>query len=399
MKSLSSSVLALAPSMTVAIDTRAKELQAAGQDIVGLGAGEPDFDTPEHIKEAAIASLRQGKTKYTSPTGIPELKQAIVDKLLRENDVSATPNQVVVTSGVKHAVNNVLQALLNPGDEVLIPAPYWVTYPELVKLYGGVPVFLPTSVDTGYKITPAQVEAAITPRTKLLILCNPSNPTGMVYGRTELQAFAEILVGHDLYVLSDEIYEHILYDGRERVSIASLGPRMLERTLIVNGLSKAYAMTGWRVGYFVGPANLAKAIGALQSQATHHPANMSQYAAVAALNGGMEFVHMMLGEFTTRRNFVVESLRAIPGVIVPKPEGAFYALPEVSAFYGKKTPSGKVVAGSLDLGEYLLADHLLAVVPGIAFGDDRCIRLSYATSLDNLGRAMARLQAGLSSLS
>ena len=399
MKSLSSSVLALAPSMTVAIDTRAKELQAAGQDIVGLGAGEPDFDTPEHIKEAAIASLRAGKTKYTSPTGIPELKQAIADKLLRENNVSVNPSQVVVTSGVKHAVNNVLQALLNPGDEVLIPAPYWVTYPELVKLYGGVPVFLPTSVETGYKITPAQLEAAVTPNTKLLILCNPSNPTGMVYGRTELEAFAEILVRHDLYVLSDEIYEHILYDGLERVSIAALGPRILERTLIVNGLSKAYAMTGWRVGYFAGPANLAKAIGALQSQATHHPANASQYAAVAALNGGLDFVHMMQREFTRRRDFVVDSLRAIAGVIVPKPEGAFYALPEVSAFYGKKTPSGKVIAGSLDLSEYLLADHLLAVVPGVAFGDDRCIRLSYATSMDTLRRAMARLQAGLSALS
>jgi aspartate/methionine/tyrosine aminotransferase len=260
-------------------------------------------------------------------------------------------------------------------------------------------VFLPTSVDTGYKITPAQLDAAVTPRTKLLILCNPSNPTGMVYGRAELQAFAEILVRHDLYVLSDEIYEHILYDGRERVSIAALGPGILERTLIVNGLSKAYAMTGWRVGYFAGPSNLAKAIGALQSQATHHPANVSQYAAVAALNGGLDFVHRMLEEFTRRRDFVVDSLRAIPGVIAPKPEGAFYALPEVSAFYGKKTPSGKVIVGSLDLGAFLLADHLLAVVPGIAFGDDRSIRLSYATSMDNLHRAMARLQAGLSSLS
>jgi aspartate aminotransferase len=398
MKSLSTSVLALAPSMTVAIDTRAKELQAAGQDVVGLGAGEPDFDTPEHIKEAAIASLRQGKTKYTSPTGIPELKQAIADKLLRENGVKVSPNQVVVTSGVKHAVNNVLQALLNPGDEVLIPAPYWVTYPELVKLYGGVPVFLPTSVDSAYKITAAQLESAVTPRTKLLILCNPSNPTGMVYGRSELEAFAQILVRHDLYVLSDEIYEHILYDGRERVSIASLGPQIMERTLIVNGLSKAYAMTGWRVGYLAGPANVAKAISALQSQATHHPANASQYAAIAALNGGLEFVHMMLGEFTLRRDFVVDSLRAIPGVVTPKPEGAFYALPEVSAFYGKKTPSGKVISGSLELGEYLLAEHLLALVPGIAFGDDRCIRLSYATSMENLRRAMTRLQAGLSAL-
>ena len=398
MKPLSSSVLALAPSMTVAIDTRAKELQAAGQDIVGLGAGEPDFGTPEHITEAAIASLRAGKTRYTSPTGIPELKRAVSDKLLRENGVTIPPKQVVVTSGVKHAVSNVLQTLINPGDEVVIPAPYWVTYPELVKLYGGVPVFLPTSVETGYKITPEQLEAAITSRTKALILCNPSNPTGMVYGKADLEAFARILVKHDVYVISDEIYEHILYDGRKPVSIASLGADIAALTLIVNGLSKAYAMTGWRVGYFAGPAPVAKAIGALQSQATHHPANVSQYAAVAALNGGLDFVHMMREEFTRRRDFVVSSLQAIPGVVAPLPEGAFYALPEVSAVYGRKTPAGKTIAGSLDLCEYLLAEQLLAVVPGKAFGDDRCIRLSYATSMENLRRAMDRLRAGLASL-
>jgi aspartate aminotransferase len=398
MKSLSSSVLALAPSMTVAIDTRAKELQAAGQDIVALGAGEPDFDTPEHIKEAAIASLREGRTKYTAPTGIPELKQAVSDKLLRENGVKIPAAQVVITSGVKHAVANVLQTLLNPGDEIVIPAPYWVTYPELVKLYGGKPVFIETSVESGYKFTAQALEAAITPRTKALILCNPSNPTGMVYGKDELEAFAKVLVKHDVYVISDEIYEHILYDGRKPVSIATLGEEIAALTLIVNGVSKAYAMTGWRVGFFAGPAPIAKAIGALQSQATHHPANVSQYAAVAALDGGLDFVHKMGEEFDRRRRFVVESLRAIPGVKLPMPEGAFYALPEVSSYYGKKSPKGKVIQGSLDLCEYLLADELLAVVPGIAFGDDRCIRLSYATSLDNLHKAMDRLRRGLTAL-
>ena len=398
MKPLSSSVLALAPSMTVAIDTKAKELKAAGQDIVALGAGEPDFDTPEHIKNAAIASLREGKTKYTAPTGIPELKKAVADKLLRENGVKIPAEQVVITSGVKHAVSNVLQTIINPGDEIVIPAPYWVTYPELVKLYGGKPVFIETSVESGYKFTAAQLEAAITPRTKALILCNPSNPTGMVYGKEELQAFADVLVKHDVYVISDEIYEHILYDGRKPVSIASLGEEIASRSLIVNGLSKAYAMTGWRVGYFAGPADIAKAIGALQSQATHHPANVSQYAAVAALNGGLEFVHEMVVEFDKRRKFVVESLRSIPGVKVPSPEGAFYALPEVSGFYGKKTPSGKTISGSLDLCDYLLSDELLAVVPGAAFGDDRCIRLSYATSMDVLRQAMDRLRKGLLAL-
>lgn len=398
MKSLSSTVLALAPSMTVAIDTRAKELQASGMDVVALGAGEPDFDTPAHIKDAAIDSLREGRTKYTAPTGIPELKRAVSDKLSRENGVSIAPENVVITSGVKHAVANVLQTILNAGDEVVIPAPYWVTYPELVRLYGGKPVFLPTSVETQYKITPEQLEAAITPATKALILCNPSNPTGMVYGREDLEAFARILVKHDVYVISDEIYEHILYDGRQPVSIASLGEDIQARTLIVNGLSKAYAMTGWRVGYFAGPAAVAKAIGALQSQATHHPANVSQYAAVAALNGGLDFVHEMVVEFSRRREFVIGQLRSIPGVKAPMPEGAFYALPEVAAFYGRKTPEGKRIAGSMDLCEYLLADHLLAVVPGIAFGDDRCIRLSYATSMKNLELALSRLKTGLSNL-
>lgn len=398
MKPLSSSVLAMAPSMTVAIDTRAKELQAAGLDIVALGAGEPDFDTPEHIKEAAIASLREGKTKYTSPTGIPELKRAVSDKLLRENGLKIPPEQVVITSGVKHAVSNVLQTLINPGDEVIIPAPYWVTYPELVKLFGGTPVFVNTSVESGYKITPQALEAAITPRTKAFLLCNPSNPTGMVYDKADLEAFAKIMVKHDVYVISDEIYEHILYDGRKPVSIATLGDDIAALTLIVNGVSKAYAMTGWRIGFFAGPAHIANAIGALQSQATHHPANVSQYAAVEALNGGLEFVHEMVVEFDRRRQFVVESLRAISGVKAPMPEGAFYALPEVSSFYGKKTPKGEVIKGSLDLCAYLLSDELLAVVPGAAFGDDRCIRLSYATSMDNLRKAMDRLRHGLTAL-
>lgn len=398
MKPLSNSVLALAPSMTVAIDTKAKELQAAGQDVVALGAGEPDFDTPDPIKEAAWTSIKAGKTKYTAPTGLQELKAAVCAKLQRENGLSYAPEQIVVTSGVKHAVSNVFQTLLNPGDEVIIPAPYWVTYPELVKLYGGVPVFLPTSVESGYKITPEQLAKAVTPRTKLFLLCNPSNPTGMVYGRQELEDFAKISVDNDLYVLSDEIYEHILYDGRTPLSIASISPAIQERTLIVNGVSKAYAMTGWRVGYFAGPKPIAKAIGALQSQATHHPANVSQYAAIAALNGGLDFVHGMVKEFTRRRDYVISELRSIPGVKVPMPEGAFYALPDVSAFYGRKTPSGEVINDSLQLCAWLLAKHLLAVVPGAAFGDERSIRLSYATSMETLARALERLKRGLGEL-
>lgn len=385
--------------MTVAIDTKAKELQAAGLDIVALGAGEPDFDTPDPIKEAAWASIKAGKTKYTPPTGLAELKAAVVAKLQRENGLAYSADQIVVTSGVKHAVSNVFQTVLNPGDEVIIPAPYWVTYPELVKLYGGVPVFLETSVETGYKITPEQLAKAVTPRTKLFLLCNPSNPTGMVYGKAELEAFAKICVDNDLFVLSDEIYEHILYDGRKPLSIATVSPAIKDLTLLVNGVSKAYAMTGWRVGYFAGPKAVAKAIGALQSQATHHPANVSQYAAIQALNGGLDFVHGMVVEFTRRRDFVVKALREIPGVQVPVPEGAFYALPDVSVVYGRKTPEGVVIKDSLELCAWLLSAHLLAVVPGAAFGDDRCIRLSYATSMENLVKALDRLKKGLGELS
>jgi len=384
--------------MTVAIDTKAKELQAAGQDVVALGAGEPDFDTPDPVKEAAWASIKAGKTKYTAPTGLAELKKAVCAKLQSENGLSYSPDQIVVTSGVKHAVSNVLQTLINPGDEVIIPAPYWVTYPELVKLYGGTPVFLPTSVDSGYKITAEQLAKAVTPRTKLFLLCNPSNPTGMVYGRAELEAFARVCVEHDLYILSDEIYEHILYDGRKPLSIAAISSEVKDRTIVVNGVSKAYAMTGWRVGYLAAPASIAKPIGALQSQATHHPANASQYAAIAALEGGLDFVHGMVREFTRRRDFVISELRTIPGVKVPTPEGAFYALPDVSSYYGRKTPEGETIQDSLQLCAWLLSKHLLAVVPGAAFGDDRSIRLSYATSMEQLARALERLKRGLGEL-
>jgi aspartate aminotransferase len=399
MKALSKRVLAIAPSMTVAIDTKAKELQAAGHDIVALGAGEPDFDTPDYVKEAAIASINSGKTKYTPPSGLPELKNSVAAKLQRENGLAYHPAQIVIASGAKHAIFNALSALINPGDEVIIPAPYWVTYPELVRLSGGTPVFLETSVDTGYKITPDQLAAAITEKTKLFILCNPSNPTGMVYGKSELEAFAKILVKNEVFVLSDEIYEHIQYDGRKPISIASLSHEIKDLSIIVNGVSKAYAMTGWRVGYTASPKPIADAISALQSQATHHPANASQYASVAALDAGLEFSHTMVREFEIRRNYVVATLSAIPGVICPLPEGAFYALPNVSSFYGKKTSDGKVIKGSLELCAFLLDKHLLAVVPGIAFGNDSCVRLSYATSMANLERAMVRMRKGLSELS
>ena len=397
MKALSKRILAIAPSMTVAIDTKAKEMQAAGRDVVALGAGEPDFDTPDYVKDAAIASIREGKTKYTPPTGLPELKRAVCAKLKRENGLDYHPAQVVITSGAKHAIFNIISAVINPGDEVIIPAPYWVTYPELVKLAGGVPVFLPTSVATGYKITAEQLKAAVTEKTKLFILCNPSNPTGMVYSRSELEAFAKIFVKNDIFVLSDEIYEHIQY-GSKPVSIASIGHEIKELTLIVNGVSKAYAMTGWRVGYTATPKSIADCIAALQSQATHHPANASQFASVAALNAGLDFVHSMVVEFTKRRDHIVSALQAIPGVICPLPEGAFYALPNVSSFYGKKTPQGQVIKGSLDLCAWLLETHLLAIVPGTAFGDDTCVRLSYATSMGEIERAIERLSKGLSEL-
>lgn len=397
MKELSRRTRGIAPSMTVAIDTLAKNLIAAGRDVVSLGAGEPDFDTPEPIQEAAIAAIREGKTRYTSPDGILSVKQAICRKLSRENGLSYEPSQIVVTSGAKHAVFNALLAIIDEGDEVLIPAPYWVTYPELVKLLGGVPVFLPSDEASSFRITASQLEAAITPRTKCVIFNNPCNPTGVVYGRAELEAFANVMKSHDLYCLSDEIYEHLVYEG-EFVSLASL-PGMQERTLLVNGLSKAYCMTGWRVGYVAAPAAVAKEIAKAQGQTTHHPSNIAQYGAQAALDGDFSTVQAMRVAFQERRDWFLSALRSLPGLRIPTPAGAFYIFADISSLYGRKTPEGETIAGSVDFCKYLLDSQGLAIVPGAAFGLDSCIRFSYAASLPTLQDAFGRFSRAVSALS
>lgn len=399
MKPLASRMGKVSPSLTVAIDSKAKELKASGLDIVGLGAGEPDFDTPEHIKQAAIDSILKGLTKYTAPAGIPAVKEAICRKFKRENGLDYTPDQIVISSGAKHSVYNVLTALVEEGDEVIIPAPYWVTYPELVKMLGGTPVVVSAGVETEFKISPEQLEAAITPKTKLVILNSPSNPTGSIYSAEELKAFADVIVKHDLYCMSDEIYEHMVYDGAKHVSIASFGQEIYNRTVVINGVSKAFSMTGWRVGYLGAPLALAKAIATVQSQATHHPANASQYASLAALEGGLECVETMRVEFEARRNFVIDGLRAIPNVKIPTPKGAFYAFPDVSAYLGKKDPAGKTISNSVELCAYLLEEELLAVVPGAGFGCEGCIRLSYAAKREVLDEALKRLARGLAKLS
>jgi aspartate aminotransferase len=397
MKPLASRMSRISPSMTVAIDTKAKALKAEGKDVIGLGAGEPDFGTPEYVSKAAIQSINDGLTRYTPPAGMPILKEAVVKKLKDENGVDYTAAQIVISSGAKHCITNVFTALVEEGDEIIIPAPYWVTYPELVKLNGGTPVVVAAGVENEFKITPAQLEAAITPKTKLFILNSPSNPTGAVYTKAELEAFAEICVKHDIYVMSDEIYEHVIYDGAEIVSIASLGEEIYKRTIIVNGVSKAYAMTGWRIGYIAATEEIAKAISKAQSQATHHPANASQIAAKAALEGGLDYTHMMNAEFVKRRNFVLAELRSIEGVQVPTPQGAFYVFPDVAPYIGKSF-NGKTINDSIELCAYLLDEQLLAVVPGAAFGADTCIRLSYATSMENLEGALKRLKDGLAAL-
>jgi aspartate aminotransferase len=398
MKPLAARTGRISTSGTVAIDARYKRLKAEGKDVLSLGAGEPDLDTPDIAKQAAIESIRTGRTKYTAVTGLPELKQAVAEKFARENGLAYPASDIVISSGAKHAVFNALLALVDPGDEVLIPSPCWVTYPELVRFLDGRPVLLPTSMETGFRATASQVEAAIGPRTKLLILNSPGNPTGAVYPEAELRALAEAIVRHDLYCLSDEIYEHIVYDGTRHVSIAALGPGIFARTLTINGMSKAYAMTGWRIGFTGAPPALAAAIGAIQSHGTHHPANASQYAAAAALREASGFPPVLRAHLDACRSLALERLGRIPGLRIFPPQGAFYVFFDVSSYLGK-THSGKAIRTSLDLCEYLLEDRLLAMVPGSAFGLEGYVRISFACDRETLGRALDRLEEGLSALS
>lgn len=397
MKPLASRNRRISTSQTVAIDAKYKRLKAEGKDMLSLGAGEPDLDTPDHAKEAAILSIRQGLTKYSMVTGLPALKEAISAKFARDNGLAYPPSDIVVSSGAKHCVFNSLLALVEEGDEVLIPTPCWTTYPELVRFLGGTPILLPTNLATGFKLTGEQLAAAITPRSKLLILNSPGNPTGAVYSERELRALAKVVVDNDIYCLSDEIYEYICYGTAKHVSIAALGPEIFARTITINGMSKAFAMTGWRIGYVGAPPALGAAIAAIQSHGTHHPANASQYAAIACLQSDQGFVKRMRDHLTECRALAILRLAGIPGLKVLEPEGAFYVFFSVEAYLGKSF-GGKKLATSMQICEYLLDEQLLATVPGSAFGLEGFMRISFANSITDLSAALDRLEKGFRAL-
>jgi len=387
------------PSPTIAVTNKARELKAAGRDVIGLGAGEPDFDTPEPIKQAAIRAIEAGDTKYTAVDGTPALKQAIVAKFKRENGLEYTPDQITVGVGGKQVLYNALMATLNPGDEVIIPAPYWVSYPDMTLLAEGVPVPVECSAESGFKLQPADLERAITPKTRWLILNSPSNPTGAAYSRAELKALAEVLLRHpQVWVMSDDIYEHLIYDGFQFSTIAEVEPALYERTLTINGVSKAYAMTGWRIGYAGGPKALIKAIAAIQSQSTSNPTSISQAAAVAALNGPQDFIPERAAVFHQRRDLIVSMLNQAHGLSCPRPEGAFYVYPCCAGVIGQTTPDGKVIATDEDFVTYLLEAEGVAVVQGAAFGLSPFFRISYATSTENLEEAGRRIQRACAAL-
>jgi aspartate aminotransferase len=387
------------PSPTIAVTTKALELKAAGKDVIGLGAGEPDFDTPDTIKAGAIKAIQQGQTKYTAVDGTPALKQAICAKFKRENGLDYKPNQITVGTGGKQVLYNALMATLNPGDEVIIPAPYWVSYPDMVLLAEGTPVIVSCSQNSGFKLRAEELEAAITPKTKWLILNSPSNPTGAAYTRAELKALTDVLVKHPhVWVMTDDMYEHLVYDGFEFTTPAQIEPKLYDRTLTVNGVSKAYAMTGWRIGYAGGPVELIKAIGAIQSQSTSNPSSVSQAAAVEALNGPQDFIPKNAEIFKARRDLVVEMLNKAKGIHCQTPEGAFYVYPSCAGAIGRKTPQGKVIKNDTDFVTYLLEAEGVAVVQGEAFGLSPYFRISYATSTEALTEACKRIQRACAAL-
>ncbi len=397
MAQLSNRLQRLAPSATLAMSQKSSEMKAQGIDVINMSVGEPDFNTPDHIKQAAKLAIDENYSRYSPVPGYPDLRQAIARKLERENQLRYQPSEILVSNGAKQSVCNTVMALVNPGDEVIIPAPYWVSYPQMVKLAGGEPVIVEATFDQNFKMTPEQLEAAITPKTRLIILCSPSNPTGSVYNKEELRALANIILSHeDLFVLADEIYEHINYVGRHE-SIGQF-PGMKERTIIVNGVSKAYAMTGWRIGYIAAPEWIVKGCNKLQGQYTSGPCSVSQKAAEFAYTQSQECVEQMRQAFERRRNLIVDLARQIPGLEVNVPEGAFYLFPKCASFYGSKTEAGTTIANSTDLAMYLLDEAHVATVGGDAFGDPECFRMSYATSDDNIREAMRRIGVALAKL-
>jgi aspartate aminotransferase len=379
---LSSHAVQLTPSLTLAIDSKAKAMRAEGIDVCGFGAGEPDFDTPEHIKEAAIKALQEGFTKYTPSAGLPELRTAISEKFSNDNSLDYKPSQVIVSNGAKQSCYNAILACCEPGDEVIIPAPYWLSYPDMVKLVGAEPVIVPTRAENSYKMTAEEFENAMTPRTKMVILNSPGNPTGSVYTREELEALIEVALTEDIFILSDEIYEKLVYDDANHISPASLSKEAYDLTITVNGFSKAYAMTGWRLGYLGAPAKIASVIDSLQSHSTSGPNSFAQKGAVAALKGSQQCVADMREEFNIRREYMYERLSAIPNMTTVKPLGAFYMLADISKFG----------LGSTNFADRLLSKAEVAVVPGIAFGDDKTVRLSYATDLETIKTGLDRIE-------
>ncbi len=372
----------MSPSLTLSIDSKAKAMKAEGIDICGFGAGEPDFDTPEHIKQAAIAALEQGFTKYTPSSGLPELRQAIAEKLANDNGLEYRPSQIIVSNGAKHSCYNAILATCEPGDEVIIPSPYWVSYPDMVKLAGAEPVIVQTNERNGWKMTAAEFENAMTPRTKMVIMNSPGNPTGSVYSREELEAIVEVAAEEDIYILSDEIYEKLVYDDAKHVSIASLSKAAYDLTITINGFSKSYAMTGWRLGYMAAPEAIAKAVDSIQSHSTSNPCSFAQKGAVAALKGDQQPLSDMHDEFDMRRNYMFDRISKIANITAVKPQGAFYVLVNIS----------QLGLTSQNFADRLLSKANVAVIPGAAFGDDRTIRLSYATSIDVIKKGLDRFQ-------
>jgi aspartate aminotransferase len=385
------------PSPTLAMNAKAKALKAAGEDIINFGVGEPDFDTPENIKEAAIKAIKDGFTKYTPASGIDDLKTAIIEKFRSDNSLSYEKEEILVSCGAKHSLYNIAEALFEKGDEVIIPSPYWVSYPDQVLLNDATPVIVETDESSSFKIAPDRLMKSLSDKTKAIVLNSPSNPTGLAYDKESLEKIAEIAVKHNLYIISDEIYEKLVYDGFRHFSIASLGAEIKQRTVVVNGLSKSHSMTGWRIGFTGGPKDITKAMTNIQSQSTSNPTSISQKAAVEALTGPQDFLPVMMTEFDKRRKYMVERLNNMDGVTCQTPVGAFYAFPNISAHFGKKFNNSSI-NNSLELSTYFLEQAKVAMVPGSAFGDDKYIRLSYATSMDNIKKGLDRIEESLSKL-
>ncbi len=389
----------ISPSMTLAIDAKAREMKTRGEDVIGFGAGEPDFNTPERIKQAGIRAIENNETRYTPVGGTDLLKEAIITKLARDNGLVYEKNQILASCGAKHSFYNLAQVLWQAGDEVIVPAPYWVSFPEMVTLSGAKPVIVNTDAASDFKITAEQIDKAVTPNTRAIVINSPSNPTGSAYDKDELEKLAECALRHGLLIISDEIYEQIVFDGFHHTSIASISKEVQKQCVVINGVSKSYAMTGWRIGYMAsGDPEIVKQVSKLQGQSTSNPCAISQAASIEALTGPLDEIHAMVREFEKRRDIIVERLTQIPGVSCRKPTGSFYSFPDFSGIYGKKDTNGKVLKGSLDLSDYLLSTNKVAIVPGIAFGADAHARLAFAMSLEKIEAGTHRIKEAIENL-